>query len=584
MKLWYPWNQNITYEVGTYAEYPQGFVYICIETATAGQSPVSKPLKWRLAFGSSFPGTVSSITATLPIAVLPDPITTTGTVTSSMATNKLIGRYAAGTGVMQEVTIGSGLTLSAGGTLSASLGGIAWLLDGNTVTSEKWIGTIDNFAFPVRVNNTEIWSWETNGNIFRNGNLFSRAYSTTITTWGYLAGNNNSGTNNTFIGANAGLVNAATTNNTFVGYNAGAANIASSNAFYGNQSGVVNTTGTQQSFYGTASGGGVTTGTKNTLIGYHAGEQSGTAGTGSENVVLGNNTARYLLGSFNFLAGSELGAVAGSFISGSGNIIISDHGLLTAGTTVNTCIIFGHTASASGRTSSIGIGHSVALTADNQYVMGSTSYYITEHQNFYSGSASHATYFRTSTPESAQTGNPGDWAMVNDATNGFLYLKYSGTGNTGWLALLSSSSGWVLNGNTVGSEKWIGTVDNFALPFRTNNTESMKLTTGGQLLVGNAAAAVTVSMLKLQNTSVSPSFYASNATPESAITGVRGDLVLVNDATDGEGYLKTTGTGNTGWGQIIAATANTAETITPDYTLTVKYGGQVFKIPCLLIP
>lgn len=46
-------------------------------------------------------------------------ITSTGTITTSMSTNKLVGRSTAGTGVMEEITVGSGLSLS-GGTLSAS--------------------------------------------------------------------------------------------------------------------------------------------------------------------------------------------------------------------------------------------------------------------------------------------------------------------------------------------------------------------------------------------------------------------------------------------------------------------------------
>jgi len=61
-------------------------------------------------------GTVTSVGAT-------GPITSTGgntpVISTSMATNKLIGRSTAGTGVMEEITVGSGLTLS-GGTLSAT--------------------------------------------------------------------------------------------------------------------------------------------------------------------------------------------------------------------------------------------------------------------------------------------------------------------------------------------------------------------------------------------------------------------------------------------------------------------------------
>ena len=45
-------------------------------------------------------------------------ITGTGTITTSMATNKLVGRSTAGTGIMEEIIVGSGLSLSAG-TLTA---------------------------------------------------------------------------------------------------------------------------------------------------------------------------------------------------------------------------------------------------------------------------------------------------------------------------------------------------------------------------------------------------------------------------------------------------------------------------------
>jgi hypothetical protein len=46
------------------------------------------------------------------------PITNTGTISTSMATGKLVGRYSASTGVMEEITVGSGLTLTGAGTLN----------------------------------------------------------------------------------------------------------------------------------------------------------------------------------------------------------------------------------------------------------------------------------------------------------------------------------------------------------------------------------------------------------------------------------------------------------------------------------
>lgn len=45
---------------------------------------------------------------------------TTPTISTSMSTNKLIGRSTAGTGVMEEITVGTGLSLS-GGTLNATV-------------------------------------------------------------------------------------------------------------------------------------------------------------------------------------------------------------------------------------------------------------------------------------------------------------------------------------------------------------------------------------------------------------------------------------------------------------------------------
>lgn len=70
--------------------------------------------------GGGGSGTVTNI-ATAGL-ISGGPITTTGTITTSMATGKLVGRSTAGTGIMEEITVGSGLTLS-GGTLTATGGG-----------------------------------------------------------------------------------------------------------------------------------------------------------------------------------------------------------------------------------------------------------------------------------------------------------------------------------------------------------------------------------------------------------------------------------------------------------------------------
>jgi predicted heme/steroid binding protein len=61
-------------------------------------------------------GTVTSVGAT---GLITSSGGTTPTISTSMASNKLIGRSNAGTGVMEEITVGTGLSLS-GGTLNAT--------------------------------------------------------------------------------------------------------------------------------------------------------------------------------------------------------------------------------------------------------------------------------------------------------------------------------------------------------------------------------------------------------------------------------------------------------------------------------
>ncbi len=64
-------------------------------------------------------GTVTSIaTAGLISGGNPTAITNTGTISTSMATSKLVGRYSSGTGVMEEISVGSGLTLTGAGILN----------------------------------------------------------------------------------------------------------------------------------------------------------------------------------------------------------------------------------------------------------------------------------------------------------------------------------------------------------------------------------------------------------------------------------------------------------------------------------
>lgn len=68
--------------------------------------------------GGGGSGTVTSVSTAGLISG--GPITTTGTITTSMNTNKLVGRGTAGVGVMEEITLGTNLSLS-GTTLNATV-------------------------------------------------------------------------------------------------------------------------------------------------------------------------------------------------------------------------------------------------------------------------------------------------------------------------------------------------------------------------------------------------------------------------------------------------------------------------------
>jgi hypothetical protein len=73
----------------------------------------------RITSASNGTAPVTSVSATGPISSSGG---TTPTISTSMATNRLLGRSTAGAGVAEEISIGSGLSLS-GGTLSSTGGG-----------------------------------------------------------------------------------------------------------------------------------------------------------------------------------------------------------------------------------------------------------------------------------------------------------------------------------------------------------------------------------------------------------------------------------------------------------------------------
>ncbi len=88
-----------------------------------------------------------SLTATTGVTSATAPITFGGGVIStSMATNRLIGRSTASTGVMEEIQVGTGLSLSAG-TLSSTVSGISGLTAGRVPVAASATTLTDDADF-----------------------------------------------------------------------------------------------------------------------------------------------------------------------------------------------------------------------------------------------------------------------------------------------------------------------------------------------------------------------------------------------------------------------------------------------------
>lgn len=81
-----------------------------LPTASATNRGALSTADWT-AFNAKGNGTVTSV-ATAGL-ISGGAITSTGTITTSMATNKLVGRGTAGTGIMEEITLGTRLSLTA---------------------------------------------------------------------------------------------------------------------------------------------------------------------------------------------------------------------------------------------------------------------------------------------------------------------------------------------------------------------------------------------------------------------------------------------------------------------------------------
>ena len=107
----------------------------------------------------------------------------------------------------------------------------------------------------------------------------------------------------------------------------------------------------------------------------------------------------------------------------------------------------------------------------------------------------------------------------NAGTSGY-FLTSNGAGTSPSWSSLSSSQQWALNGNTVTTEKSLGTLSNFDLPFITNSTEKMRISASGNVGIGSAA------------------FDATNPEKLLVDAGTTNSSTLINATGSKNGYLQ----------------------------------------------
>jgi hypothetical protein len=119
------------------------FTALFTNAITAARTYTLPDASGTIALTSTTAPSTRNINTTAPLSGGGD-LSADRTLTTSMSTNKLIGRGTAGTGVMEEITLGTNLSLT-GTTLNASgAGGVAWGAISGTLSNQTDLQTALN--------------------------------------------------------------------------------------------------------------------------------------------------------------------------------------------------------------------------------------------------------------------------------------------------------------------------------------------------------------------------------------------------------------------------------------------------------
>lgn len=227
----------------------------------------------------------------------------------NIATNKLLGRSTAGSGVIEELTIGTGLSLS-GGTLTSTVtasppagsdGQIQFNNSGAFGASSNLTYNSTTGVFELkRLDSTVAITLDSNGFFMSRAKLDPLTVAIGTNAGGVIA--NNSGS--IAIGINSQRITTAHSNVT-LGYHTFYSNIVGTrNVVLGTYGGESFTTGDRNTFVGNLSARFTTTGSNNVFIGSETGALSGTV---NYNTFIGNYAGRNITGDYNIFIGESSG-------------------------------------------------------------------------------------------------------------------------------------------------------------------------------------------------------------------------------------------------------------------------------------
>lgn len=283
-------------------------------------------------------------------------------------TSKILGRSTAGTGDVEEISIGTGLSLSSGVLSTTNLSG-----SGSYNYLSKWTTnptgtTLGNSQIVDDGTTVSIGTTNANSKFHVGGRIGQNfgAGSQLNIAIGNDAGNTaTTGSDNIFFGISSGIANTSGSGNLFFGKSSGDHNtIGTDNVFIGRESGRVNLDGNQNTIIGTASASNNTSGTNNLIMGAYSGNQNT---EGQMNVILGAYSGRTnTTGSYNIMIGPQ--NYTGASNTGSSNIFIgSDAGITntSAGSNIFIGTETGKYNSTGG--SNLFIGHSAGKSNTTAY-------------------------------------------------------------------------------------------------------------------------------------------------------------------------------------------------------------------------